>query len=192
LSPSTREPTFTGSPMIVYFTRERPPMLPANTSPEWMPIPIRRSGSPRSFHVAFSSWSAASIASAACTACSACSRSASGAPKTAMTASPTKSLIVPRERKIAAIMASKYSLSSAAIRSGGVVSDSVVKPRRSEKRTEMSRRSPRRLGASASTCATTSLLTYRLNAARKRRRSRAPEPTPSAHVASVGSRKSTQ
>ncbi len=62
-----------------------------------------------------------------------------------------KSLTMPRRAKMVVVMASKYSVSLAAIWSGAMRSDSVVKPRRSEKRMETRRRSPARLAGLRST-----------------------------------------
>ena len=131
-------------------------MLPANTRPVWIPMPMRSSTSPVFFQRSFSSVSARSMSSALCTAFQACSASGTGAPNTAITASPTKSLIMPRCLKMASVMASKYSLRWAAMSAGCIRSDIVVKPRRSENRIDTSRYSPCRLGASSSTWAITS------------------------------------
>src|SRR5256885_806714 len=51
---------FTASPITVYSSRRSEPTLPANTSPKLMPIPMRSSGRPSSFHFALSFSSAAS------------------------------------------------------------------------------------------------------------------------------------
>ena len=149
----------TVSPTTAYFTFPARPTFPAKTSPVWMPNPMRSGGSPSACQRRLSPSSVSPIASALSMAWRACSGSSSGAPKTARMASPMKSLTMPRRAKIVAVMASKYSVSRAAICSGGMRSDSVVKPRRSLKRMDTWRRSPASSAGLRSTRAATSGLT---------------------------------
>ena len=46
VSASTREATFTASPMAVYSMRRGEPMLPTTARPVWMPMPMARGVSP--------------------------------------------------------------------------------------------------------------------------------------------------
>src|SRR5205823_1750243 len=50
----SRDAVFTASPITVYSSRRSDPMLPANTSPKLIPIPMPSSGRPCSFHFVLS------------------------------------------------------------------------------------------------------------------------------------------
>ena len=74
--------------MTVYSMRSEWPMLPATTWPEWSPMPVRTSGKPRFLKFSLILSRRERISSAALTALSGSFGSGTGAPNTAMIASP--------------------------------------------------------------------------------------------------------
>ena len=130
---------FTASPITVYSSRRFEPMLPANTSPKLMPMPIASGWRPDSFHFAFIFSSVSIWSSAHCIARSASSAWAIGAPHSAMMASPMNLSSVPECSNTISTISVKYSVRRPAISSGFIVSDIGVKPRMSEKNTTTGR-----------------------------------------------------
>ena len=124
----------TASPITVYSSRRSDPMLPANTSPKLIPMPMPSSGRPSLFHLAFIFSSSASWSTAQLIARSASSSCAIGAPHSAMIASPMNLSSVPECSNTISTISVKYSVSRVAISSGPMVSESGVKPRMSEKK----------------------------------------------------------
>src|SRR5215210_644166 len=98
---------------------------------------------------------AARIARPDRTARSASSSCATGAPKTAITASPTNFSIVPPNRSTSAFARPWYAVSRARTSSGSAASDAAVKPTRSTNSTETTFRSSRRDGSAPSGSAQT-------------------------------------
>ena len=126
-----REAVFTASPSTVYSSRCSLPMLPANTSPKLMPMPMLMAGLPVVFQCSFSSTRARCISIAAAIALSASSSVESGAPHSAMIASPMNLSSVPPLRNTISTISVKYSRSRCATSSGAIFSDIEVKPRMS-------------------------------------------------------------
>ena len=87
------------------------PMFPAIMSPELMPIPISSCGRPSDAQRMFRAPSSSTISHAARTACSAWLSSSSGAPKSAITMSPTNLSTVPLWRNTTSTIFAKYSFS---------------------------------------------------------------------------------
>ena len=125
---------------------------PATTPSPWAALAVRvTSASPvltairtfrsRSASLSFSSCTAAHIASAALTARSGSSPRASGAPKTAMTASPMNFSTVPPHASICSRTRAKYGVRIARTSSGSRRSARAVKPTRSAKSTVTTLRS---------------------------------------------------
>ena len=108
------------------------------TSPVTTPARAARESMRRS---APSSRTASTRSSAARTARSASDSVATGVPHTAITASPMNFSTTPPYRPITVVAVSKYAESSSRTSSGSRASESGVKPTRSQKRTEQSRRS---------------------------------------------------
>src|SRR6476659_767712 len=95
-APCSRAATLTASPRAAYSTRPPPPISPTTTRPVWTPTrtPNPPTPHPRSTSPAYSSISSRTR-TAARTARSGSSSCAVGAPKSASTPSPARSLIVP-------------------------------------------------------------------------------------------------
>ena len=117
-------------------------MLPANTSPKLIPIPISTCGLPSELQFSFSLRKTAIISIAACMAQSAASSLATGAPHRAMRASPMNLSSVPPCSNTIPTISVKYSVSSDAMSSGLIFSDIGVNPRMSEKNTTTGRLVP--------------------------------------------------
>ena len=113
---------FTVSPTSVYSRRSSEPSSAAATGPVERPMPRPNGGSPRSAHSASSFTCASSIETAAANARSAWSSCATGAPKQAITASPTNCITVPSSSRIAWFIAARCSLRRCASALGSVVS----------------------------------------------------------------------
>ena len=143
-SASTREATFTTSPMTVYSLRRTEPMLPTTAGPEWMPMP-RRVGGMRP--VGDQLVDAREHLEPGRDRIRAGVPSAIGAPKTAMKPSPRNLFTMPRCSATASTAASKIALRYVTTSSGPCFSANAVKPRMSRNITQTSRSS---LRASAS------------------------------------------
>ena len=102
---------FTVSPTNVYSSRSSEPRSAAAASPVDSPRPRPKAGNPSPSHRELMACCLACIASAAATARSAWSSWAKGAPKTAMTASPTNCMTVPFSPRMASFMAARCTLS---------------------------------------------------------------------------------
>ena len=101
----------TVSPTKVYSSRSSDPRSAAAASPVDSPRPNPKAGRPSASHRALMACCLACIARAAATARSAWSSWANGAPKTAITASPTNCMTVPFSPRIASFMAARCTLS---------------------------------------------------------------------------------
>src|SRR3569623_1700603 len=107
---SSRDATFTESPITVYSMRLALPMLPATTSPVCMPMPNRSAGKPRALNSSLSFASASRIRTAARTARTASSGRVTGAPHTAMMLSPMYLSTTPPSSMMISTITVKYSL----------------------------------------------------------------------------------
>ena len=102
---------FTVSPTSVYSSRSSEPSSAAAASPVDSPSPSPNGGRPSPSHRSLMTRCFSCMASAAATARSAWSSCANGAPKTAMTASPTNCITVPFSPRMASFMAARCTLS---------------------------------------------------------------------------------
>ena len=143
-APCNRAATLTASPRAAYSTRPPPPISPTTTRPVWTPTrtPNPATSHPRSTSPAYSSISSRTRI-AARTARSGSSSCAVGAPKSASTPSPARSLIVPPNDSTAVMIRAIASPTISFSSSGSSRSASAVDPTRSANTAVTTRRSSR-------------------------------------------------